>query len=127
MRISDWSTDVCSADLLRRVEEPRERTADIAQANARADVDDDRVGADRLRRIADAADARAAIVRPQKADHIVLVDAVARHADRRSEEHTSELQSLMRISYAVFCVNKKNNMLLQQISTKTSIAITTCR
>src|SRR3546814_7340371 len=32
-------------------------------------------------------------------------------ADRseRSEEHTSELQSLMRISYAVFCLNKKNN------------------
>src|SRR3546814_1339757 len=28
--------------------------------------------------------------------------------DRRSEEHTSELQSLMRISYAAFCVNKKN-------------------
>src|SRR3546814_6322877 len=30
-------------------------------------------------------------------------------ADRRSEEHTSELQSLMRISYAVFCLQKKNN------------------
>src|SRR3546814_3788095 len=29
--------------------------------------------------------------------------------DRRSEEHTSELQSLMRISYAVFCVKTKNN------------------
>src|SRR3546814_7902364 len=29
--------------------------------------------------------------------------------DPRSEEHTSELQSLMRISYAVFCLNKKNN------------------
>src|SRR3546814_5980717 len=29
--------------------------------------------------------------------------------DYRSEEHTSELQSLMRISYAVFCLNKKNN------------------
>src|SRR3546814_3503210 len=29
-------------------------------------------------------------------------------AARRSEEHTSELQSLMRISYAVFCLNKKN-------------------
>src|SRR3546814_5341297 len=28
---------------------------------------------------------------------------------RRSEEHTSELQSLMRISYAVFCLNKKKN------------------
>src|SRR3546814_2340741 len=30
-------------------------------------------------------------------------------ADLRSEEHTSELQSLMRISYAVFCLKKKNN------------------
>src|SRR3546814_4161381 len=30
-------------------------------------------------------------------------------ADRRSEEHTSELQSLMRISYAVFCLKKKNS------------------
>src|SRR3546814_1022791 len=32
----------------------------------------------------------------------------ARQHDRRSEEHTSELQSLMRISYAVFCLKKKN-------------------
>src|SRR3546814_6459410 len=32
-----------------------------------------------------------------------------RHAWRRSEEHTSELQSLMRISYAVFCLQKKKN------------------
>src|SRR3546814_1691375 len=32
-------------------------------------------------------------------------------ADHRSEEHTSELQSLMRISYAVFCLKKKNNIL----------------
>src|SRR3546814_1774725 len=32
-----------------------------------------------------------------------------RHLDDRSEEHTSELQSLMRISYAVFCLKKKNN------------------
>src|SRR3546814_3126310 len=31
------------------------------------------------------------------------------HDAQRSEEHTSELQSLMRISYAVFCLNKKNN------------------
>src|SRR3546814_4867909 len=33
----------------------------------------------------------------------------ASHANMRSEEHTSELQSLMRISYAVFCLKKKNN------------------
>src|SRR3546814_9292063 len=32
-----------------------------------------------------------------------------RRRDRRSEEHTSELQSLMRISYAVFCLKKKNH------------------
>src|SRR3546814_1970667 len=34
----------------------------------------------------------------------------AYHHDRRSEEHTSELQSLMRISYAVFCLKKKQNL-----------------
>src|SRR3546814_7523941 len=37
-----------------------------------------------------------------------------RESKSRSEEHTSELQSLMRISYAVFCLNKKN----QQLSNK---------
>src|SRR3546814_4606718 len=36
-------------------------------------------------------------------------DADASRDDGRSEEHTSELQSLMRISYAVFCLKKKNN------------------
>src|SRR3546814_6503822 len=40
-----------------------------------------------------------------------------RHADR-SEEHTSELQSLMRISYAVFCLKKKTNKENQQHSHK---------
>src|SRR3546814_10579208 len=34
----------------------------------------------------------------------------------RSEEHTSELQSLMRISYAVFCLKKKKNRLIQRLS-----------
>src|SRR3546814_9391244 len=34
---------------------------------------------------------------------------VEAHVAHRSEEHTSELQSLMRISYAVFCLKKKNN------------------
>src|SRR3546814_6506694 len=46
-----------------------------------------------------------------------------RHADlpprhvRRSEEHTSELQSLMRISYAVFCLKKKKNTKQQVVHT----------
>src|SRR3546814_4245610 len=34
---------------------------------------------------------------------------------KRSEEHTSELQSLMRISYAVFCLKKKTNRIRQEI------------
>src|SRR3546814_4692040 len=41
------------------------------------------------------------------ADFGVLIAAAAR-GRKRSEEHTSELQSLMRISYAVFCLKKKN-------------------
>src|SRR3546814_6396664 len=46
------------------------------------------------------------------ADHVnerlAELDIDARIDHRRSEEHTSELQSLMRISYAVFCLKKKN-------------------
>src|SRR3546814_4420902 len=38
-----------------------------------------------------------------------LLSPAARRSVRRSEEHTSELQSLMRISYAVFCLKKKTN------------------
>src|SRR3546814_7068097 len=37
--------------------------------------------------------------------------------ERRSEEHTSELQSLMRISYAVFCLKKKNKTIIYQQAT----------
>src|SRR3546814_4983683 len=39
----------------------------------------------------------------------------------RSEEHTSELQTLMRISYAVFCLKKKNNNKTQQTEPHTNI------
>src|SRR3546814_9085450 len=38
-------------------------------------------------------------------------------AEQRSEEHTSELQSLMRISYAVFCLKKKNNRNIMKTQT----------
>src|SRR3546814_4458984 len=43
---------------------------------------------------------------------VIRIDGLRRH--RRSEEHTSELQSLMRISYAVFCLKKKISALTTQ-------------
>src|SRR3546814_4589984 len=43
----------------------------------------------------------------------------------RSEEHTSELQSLMRISYAVFCLKKKHRTILLRITTHTYTALNT--
>src|SRR3546814_2589221 len=48
--------------------------------------------------------------RVSEASETIGVDRV------RSEEHTSELQSLMRISYAVFCLKKKNNITDDEIS-----------
>src|SRR3546814_6305429 len=44
-------------------------------------------------------------------------------ADRRSEEHTSELQSLMRTSYAVFCLKKKKKTPSKSVLNKTQIRI----
>src|SRR3546814_10284889 len=43
------------------------------------------------------------------------------YVNRRSEEHTSELQSLMRISYAVFCLKKKNKKNTRTSSKQTTI------
>src|SRR3546814_9757337 len=54
---------------------------------------------------------------PPHAAHRAGVARRARHF-LRSEEHTSELQSLMRISYAVFCLKKKKHHSLQTISHK---------
>src|SRR3546814_2648223 len=69
---------------------------------ARAVVIDDGADVDRIDR-EQIADARCPdIARPRRAE-----EKVAKEARGRSEEHTSELQSLMRISYAVFCLKKK--------------------
>src|SRR3546814_2109472 len=63
-----------------------------------------RDGAHQPRQILDLAQSR------DGADHHLARPALeTRNRDRRSEEHTSELQSLMRISYAVFCLKKKKN------------------
>src|SRR3546814_2911733 len=119
MRISDWSSDVCSSDLLLRL-----HRVDLEVVGLRILADDHAL----IERLAgrdeeDAAlfqgaervgDGFAVAVRDEDAvlaafDH-ALVGAVfleqAVH-DPRSEEHTSELQSLIRISYAVFCLKNK--------------------
>src|SRR3546814_9299497 len=55
---------------------------------------------------------------PSETLHDADLDAIReqyrRFTDARSEEHTSELQSLMRISYAVFCLKKKTKSRIQQ-------------
>src|SRR3546814_6812308 len=99
MRISDWSSDVCSSDLLARLGLAGDRRRDGA------------VGADRDRGRAvghgDAGHHLIAFGRDQQPFGRAREIARAREAELRSEEHTSELQSLMRISYAVFCLKKK--------------------
>src|SRR3546814_3237453 len=54
--------------------------------------------------------------RPGLGPHRSLVRGPHRRQRKRSEEHTSELQSLMRISYAVFCLKKKKTTITTSIS-----------
>src|SRR3546814_6121468 len=100
MRISDWSSDVCSSDL------PVAMASGIVfltYATLRSQRHD---RASRLQQLLDWAG--------PDFDGVILLDeshalgnAAGTETEFRSEEHTSELQSLMRISYAVFCLKKK--------------------
>src|SRR3546814_1913030 len=113
MRISDWSSDVCSSDLLRDRDEQR-AGGDVARLRLPAAFQRQALVAfDRLR-------IERGFVRAERLDlrrgqggvQPAELDPVQRQlpADPgrvRSEEHTSELQSLMRISYAAFCLKKK--------------------
>src|SRR3546814_4643821 len=64
-----------------------------------------------LRKQAGASLYRTAELMEQLSENVAFrqLDQLASNEVDRSEEHTSELQSLMRISYAVFCLKKKNN------------------
>src|SRR3546814_2011016 len=140
MRISDWSSDVCSSDVLGRVAERhqhrrthrnlvRAQIFDHAFVVMRADRDPD---LDIMRAVAEVrgellvhrvigrgifipADAeRSRFARTARTRFAVAFAFTRRRGalflrlgHQRSEEHTSELQSLMRISYAVFCLKKK--------------------
>src|SRR3546814_8167255 len=114
MRICYWSSDVCSSDLL-----PPERTGPVFHF-AQNIVQAGKVGfgsAEFLLGIP-AADVKAGDACRLFQHHASFCGlgrnggsnlALTYERRARSEEHTSELQSLMRISYAVFCLKKKTN------------------
>src|SRR3546814_4162592 len=99
MRISDWSSDVCSSDLVYIERRMTPLNLYLMRCSDQAlDVAIQRYG-DAIRELA------AANIFP--GDMLFKNFGVTRLGRVvRSEEHTSELQSLMRISYAVFCLNK---------------------
>src|SRR3546814_5964930 len=118
MRISDWSSDVCSSDLTIDAFEAWRIGPGAPEAGW--------PGSPIATRGNPAADLAIVVDMPEREDGETLLSgaagvlfdrmlaAIGRDrssvylAPLRSEEHTSELQSLMRISYAVFCLKKKN-------------------
>src|SRR3546814_4287922 len=121
MRISDCSSDVCSSDLLRvPFDLGRLLRAPLPQGRGERRIGDPVAAAHRRRQEAarDLVHALGAGLERRQSFAQAVLDALvvaglevqSRQLPERaprSEEHTSELQSLMRISYAVFCVKKK--------------------
>src|SRR3546814_3122333 len=119
MRISDWSSDVCSSDLQTKLR--HDRAQKFAAPLARFDEQhlprtQDRNDQPRQSRPAPQVDPKPlALTRIERKQLRAVGDMPhpncrnRRHGDQilRSEEHTSELQSIMSISYAVFCLKKK--------------------
>src|SRR3546814_7941145 len=109
MRISDLSSDVCSSDLKAPQAEAGHRRGAKRDEQEQAA----RAGKRHRRRRADRAERRAARIEedklPARGHPLRRQQPVVHMRDaERSEEHTSELQSLMRISYAVFRLKKKH-------------------
>src|SRR3546814_10344455 len=110
MRISDWSSDVCSSDLL--TDEAGE-IFELFCLRVEGALLDDRLSSsssDHFLRAPGNIAIDHALCARENLRCIPVVRFQARNltVGPRSEEHTSELQSLMRISYAVFCLKKKN-------------------
>src|SRR3546814_1999319 len=98
MRISDWSSDVCSSDLNSDFLRQRQAPALLRRSRTVRSRRKRNANHDRCFSQLAATTGGAALPRWPTAQAL---------RNRRSEEHTSELQSLMRISYAVFCLKKK--------------------
>src|SRR3546814_8158000 len=106
MRISDWSSDVCSSDLPFRLPAMERMSGTASVPSYLIDSADQREGGIDVALSATiwTEKMRAAGEPPAP----LLKTGSSLPCQRmRSEEHTSELQSLMRISYAVFCLKKK--------------------
>src|SRR3546814_6058834 len=125
MRMSDWSSDVCSSDLgLQGAGQLRIEVAVllIAQQKAAFVVEPDEAIGHALDRF-DQQRTRACRL-PLAVEEPALDGLTLRRVpwrQGRSEEHTSELQSLMRISYAVFCLknnktDKSKNMIIYTVN-----------
>src|SRR3546814_9281399 len=99
MRISDWSSDVCSSDLI-GFHYGKHHTTYLNNLN-------NLLANDPLKDKSLAEVVKAVAGKPDKAGVFNNAAQVWNHDFYRSEEHTSELQSLMRISYAVFCLKQK--------------------
>src|SRR3546814_5171772 len=128
MRISDWSSDVCSSDLGNlgdalvaqggNGDEARamyRRAVELAQPYVDIKSDDAQALASSAWYLANLGQADAARELLARAEAL---------GTERSEEHTSELQSLMRISYAVFCLKKKKEKPQHTDSSASSISYT---
>src|SRR3546814_1376742 len=98
MRISDWSSDVCSSDLGHDA---------VQDVGAGVDTEDVVVQIDVGAGLA--VDGVNLDLHDQDSCAPSVVAVSTTVSSTRSEEHTSELQSLMRISYAVFCLKKKTH------------------
>src|SRR3546814_2962736 len=115
MRISDWSSDVCSSDLLSASSPAGVRTLlNIARPAFSVPLKNAPPTAPTPAESAISETTSPRLVSPPRLARAIIFDgssAAVRLAlmAARSEEHTSELQSLMRISYAVFCLKKKKN------------------
>src|SRR3546814_9032187 len=109
MRMSDWSPDVCSSDLLQLLHGSRylrgRWSATVLVESIKRSVFVLQPGQNRSfgptgpNKRVDTLNGCNVVARQETTSRVAL----------RSEEHTSELQSLMRISYAVFCLKKKKN------------------
>src|SRR3546814_7384990 len=118
MRISDWSSDVCSSDLDRFLHTPMRYPANYGFVPHTLGEDGDPLDALVVARSPIVA---GAVVKCRPIGVLLMEDDAGGdekllcvpvnktfpYYAERSEEHTSELQSLMRISYAVFCLKKK--------------------